>query len=183
MLASEVIDSLRLVCIPIFSPRNDWWFATPGANAFNQSDPCVRPFIGFMDKVSGVGCWMRELQFDQTGLTASTTCTADLYRERDRTPAGSWIWLQSTETTLCYCNAVSDVHVVCLSQRQIEHDALESQIVESLTSSVAEIRSWPYAEGRRWLASFFKHHCQRGMPLPNTDLRHLFDRLSSNEKT
>jgi hypothetical protein len=177
MLASETIDSLRLVCIPIFSVRDDWWFSTPVANALNESDPCVSPFIGLMDKVSGVGCWMRDLQFEQTEPTASTTCTDDLYRERDRTPAGAWVWLEASEQTLCYCNPVSDVHVVCLSPHSIGHHALEPQIVQSLSSSVAQILSWPYPDGREWLASFFKHHLQRGMPFPDPDLKHLLDRL------
>lgn len=169
LLLPDAIESMNVVCIPIFSVRDDWWFDYAAGHRFNENDPSVSPFLGIVRRFGGAGLWMRELQFDGYERTVTTSDVDDLDREHERTPVGSWVWWPSAGKALCYCNPASDAHVLCLDPQYILKEQLQLKIRDSLLSSVSQISTLQQDQGRRWHSMFIRHHMRLGVQLESID--------------
>ncbi len=179
LLAGHIVESLRLVFLPIFCARDDWWFDQPAARRFNAPDARVRAFLGIMRRVEGEGWWMRELGFDGYESSAPTASPEDLEAEHRRTPVGSWVWMQAARQTLCYCNPASDAHVLCLGPEYVQEAGLESAFVESLRSTIAGVNAIPDSRERRWHATFVRHHLSMGVRIQSVDAGRCLDELQA----
>jgi hypothetical protein len=164
-LTVDVLTATKFVCIPIYCPDNRWWFTHQSPRSIHAANPIIAPFEGIMHRLSGVGTWFRELEFDGVNSVATTTSRGDVEAEGHRTPAGSWLWIDAQSQALCYSNDACDAHVLCLSPETLARLDLESLAITSLKATVAAISQMPIAFERRWHAMFFLHHIRLSVQL------------------
>lgn len=165
-LAVDVLTASEFFCIPIYCPDNRWWFTHQNRRSIDAANPIIAPFEGIMHRLSGVGTWFRELEFDGVNSVATTTSRGDVEAEFQRTPAGSWIWVDAQNKALCYSNDACDAHVLCLSPETLARLDLEALAITSLKATVAAVSQIPNPLERRWHAIFFLHHIRNSVQLP-----------------
>jgi hypothetical protein len=170
MLSDELLSSMQFICIPIYSPSHGWWFGASGQLHSHLSNPIVMPFDGIMRRLGGTGTWFRELEFDGMDSVVPTTCCRGVEEEYRRTPAGSWLWIESEYKAVCYCNDACDAHVLCLDRDSMIRLGLEASVVTSLRATVTEVSRLPNQLERRWHAIFFLHHIRHSVQLPGMSL-------------
>jgi hypothetical protein len=164
-LTVDVLTATKFVCIPIYCPDNRWWFTHQSLRSIHAANPIIAPLEGIMHRLSGVGTWFRELEFDGVNSVTTTTSRGDFEAEFQRTPAGSWIWVDAENRAMCYSNDACDAHVLCLSPETLAQLNLEALAISSLKATVAAISQLPDAFERRWHAIFFLHHIRYGVQL------------------
>lgn len=166
MLSDEMLASMHLMCIPIYSPSHSWWFGTSSQLQSHASNPSVMPFEGVMRRLEGTGTWFRELEFDGMDSVVPTSSCGGVEVEYRRTPAGSWLWVESEYRAVCYCNDACDAHVLCLDRDTMARLGVETSVVSSLKATVLELSRLPNPLERRWHSIFFLHHIRRSIQLP-----------------
>lgn len=177
-LTVDVMTASEFFCIPIYSPDNRWWFAHQNPRSIHAANPIIAPFEGIVHRLSGVGTWFRELEFDGVDSITTTTSRGDVEAEYLRTPAGSWIWVDAEKRAMCYSNDACDAHVLCLSPETLARLDLEALAITSLKATVAAISQMPNAFERRWHAMFFLHHIRYSVQLPGMNAAGFLGSLS-----